>query len=158
MGDTRAAVKNEDGHKGIPKTKTSIQEPSEKQKPGKENGIAKLIPTGSPKSIGQKNDDGLAKKVPSPAKAPQSKSKAQPKANSNPGRFQLFRKKGTEDVEKKQTVGLDSTNSNSTNEKSANKPKEDKKILSKLPRKLIPTKNKSTKPKVESKIPKATTK
>ena len=72
----------------------------------------------------------------------------------------MFRKQsqGAEDKEKKQAQGLDSANSNATNEKSANKNKEDKKILSKLPRKLIPTKSKSTKPKVESKIPKATSK
>ncbi|XP_056012912.1 serine-rich adhesin for platelets-like isoform X5 [Ostrea edulis] len=158
VGDSSTDVKNKDGHNGATKTKTTIEEPTEKQKPVKENGIAKLIPTGSPKNINQKAEDGLAKKVPPPAKAPQNKSKAQPKANPNPGRFHLFRKRGTEDVEKKQTLGLDSANSNLTNEKSANKHKEDKKILSKLPRKLIPTKNKSTKPKVESKIPKATTK
>lgn len=65
----------------------------------------------------------------------------------------MFRKQfqGIED-NKKQVQGLDSVNLNSINEKSVIKNKEDKKILFKLFRKLILTKNKFIKFKVESKI------
>lgn len=135
-------------------------ESSLKQKliPVKENGTGKAVSSGASKTASQKSEEGSSKKDNSTSKTTQNKSKSQPKATSQLGRFRMFRKQsqGTED--KKQAQGLDSANSNSTNEKSAIKNKEDKKILSKLPRKLIPTKNKSTKPKVESKIPKATAK
>lgn len=136
-------------------------ESSLKQKliPVKENGTGKAVSSGASKTASQKSEEGSSKKDNSTSKTTPNKSKSQPKATSQLGRFRMFRKQsqGTED-NKKQAQGLDSANSNSTNEKSAIKNKEDKKILSKLPRKLIPTKNKSTKPKVESKIPKATAK
>lgn len=127
--------------------------------PVKENGTGKAVSSGASKTANQKSEEGSSKKDNSTSKTTQNKSKSQPKVTSQLGRFRMFRKQsqGTED-NKKQAQGLDSANSNSTNEKSATKNKADKKILSKLPRKLIPTKSKSTKPKVESKIPKATAK
>ncbi|XP_061189182.1 uncharacterized protein LOC133197251 isoform X2 [Saccostrea echinata] len=159
-GETSSSEGRKD--KEVQKTCKVTEKASEKQKPVpvKENGTVKQIPTGSPKAISQKTEDGSSKKDTPPSKAVSNKSKTQPKVTPQPGRFRMFRKQsqGTEDNEKKQAQGLDSTNSTSTNEKSANKNKEDKKLLSRLPRKLIPTKSKTTKPKVESKIPKATTK
>lgn len=103
--------------------------------------------------VSQKLEEGFLKKDNFISKIIQNKLKFQFKATFQFGRFRMFRKQfqGIED-NKKQVQGLDSVNLNLINEKSVIKNKEDKKILFKLFRKLILTKNKFIKFKVESKI------
>lgn len=103
--------------------------------------------------VSQKLEEGFLKKDNFISKIISNKLKFQFKATFQFGRFRMFRKQfqGIED-NKKQVQGLDSVNLNSINEKSVIKNKEDKKILFKLFRKLILTKNKFIKFKVESKI------